>query len=165
MPHGPRRERRVTVGPMIEVLRTDSHDPRFRALVAELDADLWRRYGNLQAAYAPHNLIETLATVIVALDGGRPVGCGCFKPFGAGTVELKRMYVAPDARGRGIAGQVVAALEQWARELGFTAIALETGTKQHEAIALYTKLGFAPIDRFGPYVDLPLSVCMRKSLT
>jgi len=149
---------------MIEVLRTDSHDPRFRGLVAELDADLWQRYGDVQATYALHNVIETLATVVVALDGGRPVGCGCFKPFGPGTVELKRMYVAPAARGRGIAAQVVAALEHWARELGYTAIALETGTKQHEAIALYTKLGFAPIDRFGPYVDMPLSVCMSKSL-
>jgi len=149
---------------MIELRRTDSDDPRFVALVAELDADLWRRYGDAQAEYAPHNRIETLATVVVALDGARPVGCGCFKPFGPAAVELKRMYVAPDARGRGIAAQVVAALEQWACELGFTAIALETGTKQHEAIALYTKLGFTPIERFGPYVDMPLSLCLRKSL-
>jgi GNAT superfamily N-acetyltransferase len=149
---------------MLRVVRTTSDDPGFRSLVGELDAELRRRNGDVQAQYAPHNVIETLPTVVVVRDGERPVGCGCFKPFSREAVELKRMFVIPDARGRGIAGQVLDALERWAYELGFQTMVLETGTKNIEAIALYQRRGYAPIDRFGPYVDMPDSVCLSRSL-
>jgi len=149
---------------MLEVIRTTSEDPRFRQLIAALDADLWRRYGDVQAQYAPHNAIEAIGTAVVALDDGRPVGCGCFKPFGPQTAELKRVFVAAEARGRGIASRLLDELEAWARELGIATMVLETGDKQHEAISLYRRRGYTDIAPFGPYVDLPASLCMARPL-
>lgn len=149
---------------MLEVRRTTSDDPGFRTLVAALDDELWQRYPDVQAEYAPHNAVDHVATAVVVVDGGLPIGCGCFKPRAPGTVELKRMFVTPGARGRGVAGQIVQALEQWARELGNTAMVLETGNNQPEAVALYTRQGFVQVPRFEPYVDMPTSLCMRKTL-
>lgn len=148
---------------MIEILRTTTDDPRFLSLVSELDAELWRRYGDTQAQYATHNVIAAVPTVL-ALDDGQPVGCGCWKPHGPATGELKRMFVRPEVRGRAIAARIVAALEAWAGEEGVTTMVLETGIHQPEAIALYTRCGYARIDRFAPYVDMPDSVCMSRSL-
>jgi GNAT superfamily N-acetyltransferase len=150
---------------MITLRRCTSDDAVFRALVAELDAELWRRYGELQATFVPHNKIDALDTVLVAAEGDRPVGCGCFKPFDEATVELKRMYVASDARGRGIAAQLLAGLEAWAHERGAATMILETGPNQPEAVALYEKAGYTRIARFGPYVQMPTSICMAKPLS
>ena len=149
---------------MPEVRRTTSDDPGFRTLVAALDDELWQRYPDVQAEYAPHNAVDHIATVVVVVDGSRPIGCGCFKPRAPGTVELKRMFVMPEVRGRGVARQIVEALEQWARELGSTAMVLETGNNQPEAVALYTRQGFVQVARFAPYVDMPTSICMHKTL-
>ncbi|MCX5744819.1 MAG: GNAT family N-acetyltransferase, partial [Proteobacteria bacterium] len=104
---------------MIELRRTTSDDPRFLAAVALLDAEMWRRYGEVQGAYAPFNRVDNLATVVVAQDGDRVVGCGCFKWFSPTDAELKRMYVVDDARGQRIGARVLTTLETWARELGY----------------------------------------------
>ena len=151
---------------MIEIVRCTTALPEFVELVRGLDADLRGRYGDLQDSYAPHNKVDTIETAVVAREHGEAIGCGCFKahPHGEATIELKRMFVAPAARGRRIGAQIVGALEQWARELGFQAAVLETGDKQHEAIALYTRCGYARIPNFPPYDSLPASVCMRKNL-
>lgn len=151
---------------MIEIVRCTTAAPDFVELVRGLDADLRDRYGAIQDSYAPHNKVERIETAVVALEHGRAVGCGCFKahPHGEATVELKRMYVVPAARGRRIGAQIVGALEQWARELGFGAAVLETGDQQHEAIALYTRCGYTWTPNFPPYDSLPASVCMQKHL-
>lgn len=148
------------------IRRATSDDPAFAALVAELDADLWRRYGEVQAQYAPHNTLATIDPlgVVIAEVANLPVGCGAMKRFDEHGVELKRMFVAPTHRRTGVARAIIAALEAWARELGYTRAVLETGTLQHEAIALYERAGFARIPAFGPYVDLPASICMAKPL-
>jgi len=145
------------------IIRTTAADPAFVALTRELDADLRARYGAAQDAYAVHNVF-TCDTAVVARHGDQPVGCGCFKPFDAEAVELKRMFVDPAHRGAGIGRAIVDALETWARELGYRAIVLETGIRQHEAIAMYARLGFAQIPLYGPYVGMELSVCMRKPI-
>ena len=87
--------------------------------------------------------------------------------FGAGsTVEVKRMYVAPQARGRGLARVVLAHLEATAREAGAEALVLETGLKQPEAIALYEHEGWERTEVFVPYDPADgISVCFRKGLT
>ncbi len=145
------------------IRRTTSTDPAFAALVRRLDADLRARYGDLQDSYAPHNILTTETAVVAEVDG-EGVGCGCFKPWDTEAVELKRMFVAEDRRGTGIGRAIVAALEAWAKELGYRAVVLETGTLQHEAIALYEKVGYRRTPAWGPYVDLPASICMRKDL-
>ena len=98
----------------------------------------------------------------MAYIDGEAVGCGAFKPFDHQTVEIKRMYVAPAFRGRGIAGQILAELETQANELGYVACVLETGQKQPEAIQLYQKNGYAQIPNYGQYAGVENSVCMKK---
>jgi GNAT superfamily N-acetyltransferase len=148
----------------LELVRCTTAAPGFGQLVAQLDADLQRRYGAVQALYSPHNVVQAIETAVLALEEGRPVGCGCFKPFGVDGIELKRMFVVPEARGRGIGRALIDALEVWARELGHARAVLETGTAQHEALALYERCGYRRTPCFGPYADLPASICMGKSL-
>ena len=82
----------------------------------------------------------------------------------ADTAEIKRMYVAPGARGRGIGWMILDSLQTEARRLGARRLVLETGERQPEAVALYTRAGFARIPAFGEYIGSPLSVCMTKTL-
>jgi GNAT superfamily N-acetyltransferase len=148
---------------MIEIRRTTNDHPDFASLVAGLDADLWARYGEVQGQYAPLNILQVDTAVVAYLDR-TPAGCGCFKRFDETSVELKRVYVPPALRGRGVARAIVASLEDWARELGIRTMILETGNLQHEAIALYGKLGYERTAPFPPYCDMPASICMRKHL-
>lgn len=150
---------------MITVRRTTPDDPAFRSLVAELDADLANRYGAKQSEYDVHNTALDGASVVIAMNQDQPVGCGCFKAFErTDTVELKRMYVQTSSRRLGIARQLVAALEQWAREKRYTKTNLQTAVKQPEAIALYLKCGYRQIDNYGAYAGDEDSVCMEKQL-
>jgi GNAT superfamily N-acetyltransferase len=163
--------------------RTTTDDPAFRALVSELDADLWQRYGAENEQYADHNAVPAIDTAIVATAGELAIGCGCFRPHheravasltNVGhaapeavrrTIELKRMFVVRAARGKGVGAAIVAGLEAWARELGFTDAILETGLGQPEAVALYRKCGYTTIPNYPPYDRLPNSTCMTKRLT
>ncbi|MDX3750597.1 GNAT family N-acetyltransferase [Streptomyces sp. AK08-02] len=81
-----------------------------------------------------------------------------------GDAELKRMFVVQEARGLGLARRILAALEEDARTVGRTRMVLETGTRQPEAIALYTSSGYAPCAKFGYYRHHDLSCCFAKSL-
>jgi putative acetyltransferase len=81
-----------------------------------------------------------------------------------GSAELKRLFVAPTARGRGVANVILQTLEAHAAASGTEVLRLETGPLQPEAIALYLKRGYRHIPRFGPYIDDELSVCMEKTL-
>ena len=147
------------------IRRTTADDPAFRSLIVALDAQLRDRYGEAQDGYTPFNGVAGIATAVVAELDGQPVGCGCFRRREDGAIEIKRMFVADAYRRRGIAAQILDALEMWARELGHATVLLETGTRQDEAIALYGKLGYERIPPFPPYVDMTLSICMRKQLT
>lgn len=149
---------------MLGVRRTSVADPGFRALTSELDAELHARYGAVQDAYDAFNLLPTDTRAVLARDDAGPTGCGCFKLVEPTTIEIKRVFVRAFARRRGIAGLVVGELEAWARELGATVALLETGYLQHEAIAMYERLGYARTDLFPPYVGMAASVCMRKPL-
>jgi GNAT superfamily N-acetyltransferase len=83
----------------------------------------------------------------------------------AETAELKRMYVAPTVRGRGLGRRLVAALEAEARALGVRRLVLETGVRQAAALALYRATGFRPIPLYGEYRLSPeTSVCLGKGL-
>lgn len=150
---------------MFTLQRDTSSNGDFRQLVMLLDQDLNGRYGALQATYDQYNTIELLNTVVVAYVDGQPVACGAFKPYDAATVEIKRMFVRPELRGKGLARQVLRELESWAQELGFSQAVLETGRKQIEAMGLYQKNGYHQIENYGQYRGVENSVCFAKSLT
>jgi GNAT superfamily N-acetyltransferase len=101
---------------------------------------------------------------VVALDAGRALACGGLARYDEHEGEIRRMYVHPEARGRGLGRAVLGALEDAARELGYETLRLETGDHQPEALALYSSAGFEAMPRYGPYVDDPHSICLQKRL-
>jgi putative acetyltransferase len=149
---------------MIRVVRTNASDTDFRKLVASLDQELAVLDGADHAFYAQFNTLDAISHAVVAYLGLEAVGCGAFKPFDARTVEVKRMYVLPTVRGRGIAGQILTELETLAAESGYAACVLETGLRQPEAVRLYEKNGYVHIPNYGQYVGDSNSVCLRKEL-
>ena len=149
---------------MIKLHRTTSDNVDFGSLIKELDKDLWSRYKDQQALYDQHNIIESNRNVIVAYKDSEAVGCGCFKKFSEGIVEIKRMYVKPQHRGQKIAASILRELEKWAGELNNITAVLETGTLQEEAIHLYRKSGYLVIENYGPYKNMPQSICMQKEI-
>lgn len=104
-------------------------------------------------------------TVFVGRDeADRALGMAALVDQGDGTAELKRMFVHPDARGRGLAAGLLRAIEAQAAVAGIPVLRLETGPLQHAAIALYESRGYVRIPNFGDYVGDPHSVCYAKTL-
>jgi putative acetyltransferase len=149
---------------MIHLLRTDSMHPDFVALVKLLDADLAIRDGADHSFYAQFNKIDKIKYVVVAYENGKELGCGAIKEYAPDTMEVKRMYVSPECRQRGIATKILAELEKWASELGYAKCILETGKKQPEAITLYQKKGYKQIPNYGQYAGVENSLCFEKKL-
>ena len=149
---------------MPTLLRTNSTNPDFIALVKELDADLAIRDGADHSFYDQFNKITNIKHTIVAYENKTPVGCGAIKEYAPDAMEVKRMYVPPALRGKGIASTVLAELEKWAKELNYRKCILETGKKQPEAIALYKKSGYCIIPNYGQYENVENSLCFEKNL-
>lgn len=146
----------------LTLIRTDSDHEGFRSLVVLLDRELAARDGDDHAFFAQFNKIQNIRNVVVARLDGIPVGCGAFKEYELGVMEVKRMFVQPEVRGKGIAGRVLKELEAWMEELGYRRWILETGEKQPEAIRLYEKSGYSRIPNYGQYADVATSVCFEK---
>ncbi len=150
---------------MINLIRTNSANTDFRKLVRLLDEDLQIRDGDEHSFYAQFNKIDKIRHVVVAYEDGEAVGCGAIKEYAKGAAEIKRMFVRPENRGRGIAGQILTELETWAKELNYSECILETGIKQPEAIRLYQKSGYEISSSYGQYLNVKNSVCMKKPIT
>lgn len=148
----------------MKLIRTNSDNDDFRRLVAELDRELAIRDGDEHAFYSQFNKLDTIKHVVVAYLDDAAIGCGAIRPFDETTVEVKRMFVPLEHRGRGIAKEVLKNLETWALELSYVRCILETGLKQPEAIALYTKAGYTSITNYGQYQGMYNSVCFEKLL-
>ena len=146
------------------ITRTTTADPGFVELAAELSAFLAELNGEAQAFYGPLNNVEHVPHAVLAIADGQAVGCGAFRLVDADTVEVKRMYVAPDWRGQGVSKRVLAELEAWAKDVGRRTAILETSKRLEAANGLYRNSGYEVIPNYGPYVDALDSVCMRKEL-
>jgi len=149
---------------MTNLVRTNSDNSEFRALVTLLDQDLQIRDGDEHFFYAQFNKVDKIQHVVVAYEDSVAVGCGAIKKYAEGVAEIKRMFVRAERRGRGIAKSILSELEMWAGELNFSECILETGVKQPEAIALYQKSGYETITNYGQYAGVENSVCMKKSV-
>ena len=149
---------------MIILLRTESENPDFRELVKKLDADLAIRNGEFHSFYSQFNKLDNIKHVVLAFENEEPAGCGAIKEFGPDTMEIKRMYVRPEMRKKGIAFRILNELETWAGELSYTKCILETSLKQQEAIGLYKKNGYLLIQNFGQYTGVENSICFEKEL-
>jgi GNAT superfamily N-acetyltransferase len=149
----------------IEIRVAGFDDPDVRELLVDVLAELSRRYGGSGddtpvevADFTPPN-----GVFLVADDGAGLVGCAGWRRHGA-DAELKRMYTAPAARGRGLGRRMLAAVEASARAAGCLRLVLETGDRQPEAIALYESAGYSRIPDFGYYKDYPDVLSFAKAL-
>eukprot|EP01136_Pigoraptor_vietnamica_P002604 Opistho-1_new@30815 len=149
---------------MLTFIRTQSTNPDFISLVQQLDEDLAERDGKEHSFYAQFNTLTAIQHVVVAYEDGIPVACGAMKELDKNTMEIKRMFTTPAYRAKGIASQVLAGLETWAKESGYTVCRLETGKRQPEAIAVYQKNGYVQISNYGQYAGIENSVCFEKKL-
>lgn len=148
----------------MKLVRTTSDNLDFQQLVVALDAYLRIVDGDDHAFYAQFNKTDSLSNVFVCYDQELAIGCGAFKAYDSLTVEIKRMYTLPEYRGRGVAKNIMAALEEWAKEEKYSVSILETGYLQKDAIALYTKIGYEVMENFGQYEGISTSVCMQKTI-
>jgi putative acetyltransferase len=148
---------------VIEITIDDPCQPDIVALLAASDAYM----ATLYPAESNHlldvaSLQRPEVTFVVARDKGRVVGCGSVMNSGESWAEIKRMFVAPEARGQRLGRRLLQKLESIASNAGVTLLRLETGVKQPEALALYRAAGFVETGAFGHYHPDPLSVFMEK---
>ncbi|MBA3328279.1 MAG: GNAT family N-acetyltransferase [Solirubrobacterales bacterium] len=120
------------------------------ATLEELYAGRGRRPG---PGATPAEMAPPVGVFLVGYDDERPVACGGVRRLEPGVAEIKRMYVVPDARGRGIARALLTALEEAARELGYERVRLDTGPRQPHARALYESVGYTEVPDYNanPY--------------
>jgi GNAT superfamily N-acetyltransferase len=154
---------------LLTITLENPHDPICLALIAELSAELAARYpedaSEGQGAFSPDDVTVPRSAFVVAWLDDRPVGCGALRPMAdPSQAEVKRMFVRPSARGRGISRRVLAQLELLAGEFGFRTVILETGTRQLEAISLYKTAGYERVPCYGRYINNPDSICFAKRL-
>ncbi|GLI01620.1 GNAT family N-acetyltransferase [Phytohabitans aurantiacus] len=146
----------------MDIIEVDPADGRLAPLVAALRAELDARYP--EEIDFEHPTVKEAARFLLATVDGVAAGCCAVQPLDDGDSELKRMYVPPDMRGRGIAGMLMAEAERLAVRLGRTRIKLETGVRQPEAIAVYERAGFSRIPNYPPYDGWQTSLCYAKPL-
>lgn len=151
---------------MVKIKRTTAENEDFIALVHMLDIDLKHRDGEEHVFFAQFNTLENINYVVLAYDNKQAVACGAMKAFetNASAVEIKRMFVDPMFRSKGIAKAILNELEKWAREMAYNSCVLETGERQFEAVSLYQKCGYKAIPNFGPYVGVKTSRCFEKNI-
>ena len=133
-----------------------------KILTDELHKDLELIYGKgTIEEFAEEN--EKMLVFYVAYDDNETaVACGALKHYDDQTAEIKRMYVKPKHRGRGISKLILTELEDKAKELNYNRLVLETGLKQPEAMNLYNKFGYKPLKCYGRHADDPDSRCFEK---
>jgi GNAT superfamily N-acetyltransferase len=136
-----------------------------QAMIAAVQAEYVVRYGGPDdSPVDPAEFAPPDGLFLVGYLDGEPVATGAFRSHALGELEIKRMYVVPTARGKGLSRLMLAALEDRARALGVTRIVLETGDRQPEAVSLYESSGYERIAGFGHYADSPLSISFEKKL-
>lgn len=150
----------------MDYVRTDGKNEDFIENCRLLDMDLDRRVGKQikREKYAKFNQLDEIREAIVVYDDGKPVGGGAIRRYDDETVELKRVFVHNEYQGQGIGSRLVSLLIEWAAQLGYRRMILETGELLAESCAVYRKLGFTVIPNYGPYADMPESLCMAKAI-
>ena len=146
------------------IKRTTTSNPDFQILIKALDHELWVELKEDQATYDQYNKVPDIKTGVLIYDGTEAIACGCFKEFDPETVEIKRMFVQKQWRGKGVSKLILKELETWAKEKKFQFAVLETSVHFKTARTLYETGGYQIIPNYGPYVGLEESVCMRKEL-
>lgn len=144
--------------------RTTSESADFQSLVQSLDAYLTIINGENHSFFNQYNQINHLKNCIVVYADNEAIGCGAMKVFDNETMEIKRMYVKENYRGKGVAKFILASLEQWAKEMGNKACVLETSKTMLDAVGLYKSFGYLRIPNYGQYIGVEVSICFKKKV-
>lgn len=144
----------MTVGADVRITATRLDSPVAQGLITELLADLTERYGGPDPVRTdPDDFWPPRGMFVVAELEGTPVGCAGLRDLDTEVGELKRMYVRPAARGRGVARAVLGELERRALDAGVRRLRLLTGEAQPEAVQLYRSAGWTPGEMYGPAIE------------
>ena len=140
-------------------------DPVAQYLVDRVQEEYVVRYGGRDgAAVEPADFLPPRGTFLVAEVAGVPAACGAWRVHGDGIVEIKRVYVEPGFRRRGLAQLIMGALEESAAQAGYRAVLLNTGLRQPEALELYARLGYRDVPGYGIYAKSPDARFLGKDL-
>ena len=140
-------------------------DPLAQELIERVQQEYVVRYGGRDDAVVdPAQFSPPRGRFLIAEVDGVPAGCGGWRVHGDGVVELKRMYVEPAFRRRGIAALLLAELERSAAAAGHRHLLLNSGDRQPEALALYARTGYAAVPGYGMYADAEDAVFLGKDL-
>jgi GNAT superfamily N-acetyltransferase len=155
----------LTTGAVATLRALPYDDPVAQYLVAQVQQEYVARYGGPdEAVVDPAEFLPPAGIFLVAEVDGVPAGCGAWRALPTGEAEIKRVYVEPAFRRRGLAALIVAALEEGAAAAGHPSVILNTGNEQPEALALYARLGYTPVPGYGIYACAPGAVFLGKEL-
>lgn len=158
-------ETRLADGRPVVLRAVPYDDPLARGMVARVQREYVERYGGPdEAVVDPAEFVPPVGLFLVAEVDGVPAGCGAWRVHRPGVAEVKRVYVAPEFRRRGLAQLLMAALEESAATAGQRAVVLNSGSEQPEALALYAALGYTSAPGYGVYADAPGAVFLGKRL-
>jgi GNAT superfamily N-acetyltransferase len=153
------------IEPEVTIARCDPASADAVAMGAALWEEIERRYAFAAPnPFDPSAFVGPVGGFWLATSAGHPIGSIALAPLDAEAAELDAMYVAPPARGRGVASALLAALEAHAARVGISVLRLRAGDPQPEALAFYRAAGFTPIPPFGKWVGDETARCLEKSL-
>ena len=151
---------RLLTASMVQIAPYDPRHRHVRYCQQQYFAELAQRFHagfdpDRSISAADEELTPPAGLMLVATLQAEPIGCGALKFHDGEPTELKRMWIAPEARGMGLARRLLAELEAYAGEAGTQVIRLETNRSLHEAIALYRSAGYLEVAAFNdePYAD------------
>ena len=151
----------------LEISLIDPRAPEAAALISAMTTEITAIYDHkIDGAgnFKPEDVLVPGSGFIVGRVESEAVACGAFRPLAPGIAEIKRMFVAPEHRGRGYSKAILTALERMATESGYTTVWLETRPLQRAAIALYEQLGYERIPNYGMYEGKQECLCYGKAL-
>ncbi len=153
-------------GAVVRLWALPYDDPVAQDLVEQVQQEYVARYGGRdEAVVDPAEFLPPEGLFLAAEVAGEPVGSGAWRALGAGVAEIKRVYVVPRFRRRGLAQLIVHTLERSAAGSGHWAVVLNSGAEQPEALALYEQLGYGPVAPYGVYACAPDAVFLGKDLS
>ena len=145
---------------------TDGNNPDFYKFYVETEKYYSQLVGGAcnRAGFIPHNLSESISTVLLTYCDGKPVGCAGLKPYSETDIEIKRVWVNSEYRGNHIASAMLDLLEEKAKSMNYKRTILQTRPIMADAVNLYQNRSYKLISNYPPYDILDGAICMAKDL-